>query len=832
MMRFLARAPIFSIVCLGVCFLLASPGAAAAQETSRVLGTVVDAETGMVLSAATIRVDNGERILAMLGTFILRLPPGEHRIVVELDGYIDSEIVLTVTAEDQDLDVELSRIAVLASVEVVATSSRATPAGAAVLEPDDVFNVAGGLDNVFRSLQLLPGVAAPEDFGGRLSVRGGGPDQNLTIMDGVEIHNPYRLFGVVSAFNPEVIDRFELTAGGFSARYGDRLSSLLVVDSRRGRPSFGGAATVSVTDANVVLEGDLPGRNGNSWLLTGRRTYYDLVASRITDSDFPSFADIQGRVDIGVGSGVLSLSGLRSREGADINIDDEEEGNQARALQDANNDLVSVRYVAPLGRSGTSQTVASWYENQDFLDFDGSFRNEARRSNTPDVGSFDSSDVIFRREVYVRDWALRQDFTLPVGRTHLVNTGFEIHSLTTGTRFISEGDRNEQEANGSSIRGGAGLPDEIDSQLNGVRAGIWIEDALLLSDRFTLTPGIRFDYSGANERGTVSPRLAAEYLIDTRTRLRAAGGLYTQSPGYEKLLQADYFIDLSNAADKGIVHQQAWHALVGAQRELAGGFSLTVEGYYKTYADLILGRLETEAEQQARVDRYDFPEELQGSVPTAPIITSNPSNGGRGRSYGLDLFLLKRPTGTRGLYGWLSYTLGKSDQDAYGRTFAFDYDRRHALNLVANYRFGDKWEFGMTGRWASGFARTAPLGLRVAATEDPDHDPASGSLPSLIPATDLDGNLIYAVDYGDVSNLNSGRLPYYGRIDARLTFRPGGAASRWEVFVEVLNALNRDNAGELEPSLVYNPDGPLPTLVETPSQSLPLVPSFGVRFRF
>ncbi len=102
------------------------------------------------------------------------------------------------------------------------------------MAPVEVLRTPGALDNVFRTLQTLPGVAATEEFGSRLAVRGGSPDQNLTVMDGVEVHDPYRLFGLTSAFNPETIQRFDLATGGFSAKYGDRLSSLLSVENRDG----------------------------------------------------------------------------------------------------------------------------------------------------------------------------------------------------------------------------------------------------------------------------------------------------------------------------------------------------------------------------------------------------------------------------------------------------------------------------------------------------------------------------------------------------------------------------------------------------------------------
>ena len=116
---------------------------------------------------------------------------------------------------------------------VVAPAPAAAPATQEVA-PVQVLRTPGALDNVFRTLQTLPGVTATEEFGSRLAVRGGSPDQNLTVMDGVEIHDPYRLFGLTSAFNPEIIQRFELATGGFSVKYGDRLSSLLLVENRDG----------------------------------------------------------------------------------------------------------------------------------------------------------------------------------------------------------------------------------------------------------------------------------------------------------------------------------------------------------------------------------------------------------------------------------------------------------------------------------------------------------------------------------------------------------------------------------------------------------------------
>ena len=146
-------------------------------------------------------------------------------------------------------------------VTVTGTSVPASPSPATIgVSPLEARSVAGAGENIFKTLQTMPGVNAVADFDSRLSVRGGGPDQNLTIMDGVEIHAPFRLFGVTSAFNPETVQNFELTAGGFGAKYGDRLSSILLVENREGTPAarLRATAALSMSDANVVGRAGCP----------------------------------------------------------------------------------------------------------------------------------------------------------------------------------------------------------------------------------------------------------------------------------------------------------------------------------------------------------------------------------------------------------------------------------------------------------------------------------------------------------------------------------------------------------------------------------------------
>mgnify|MGYP000443893158 CR=1 FL=1 len=135
-------------------------------------------------------------------------------------------------------------------------------------------------------------------------------------------------------------------------------------------------------------------------------------------------------------------------------------------------------------------------------------------------------------------------------------------------------------------------------------------------------------------------------------------------------------------------------------------------------------------------------------------------------------------------------------------------------------------------RWERTSGRTAPLGLRVAGEADATDRDRDGNRTELVPAVDAAGRLVYGVNYGGVSNLNNARLPVFARVDLRATWRPRGAQGRWEAYLEVVNLLNRKNAGALSAELAYDPASDRPQLIETRDQSIPRFPTVGLRFRF
>ncbi len=214
------------------------------------------------------------------------------------------------------------------------------------------------------------------------------------------------------------------------------------------------------------------------------------------------------------------------------------------------------------------------------------------------------------------------------------------------------------------------------------------------------------------------------------------------------------------------------------------------------------------------------------------MITADPVNEGRGRAYGFDVFLARRPTSSETrLTGWLTYTYTSANRRAYGRTYPFEYEQPHSLSLVANFRATQRLELSLTGRFASGFPRSTPRGLYVTGVWDSADVDGDGVTDEIVPERDLNGGLVYAIDYGGVENLNRARQPWYGRLDFRATFVPRWGKGRWRFYVDVINLLARDNGLERD-ELAYDSAGSVPKIVTLKDSGFPLMPSFGIHVRF
>jgi hypothetical protein len=731
------------------------------------------------------------------------------------------------------------------SVEVTAPASAEDSPAIIPISPRQVASVAGGAEDVFRVVATLPGVVSANFFQGRMAVRGGDPDENLTVVDGVEIHNPFRLAGTIAAFNPDTIEKFDFSSVVFPARFGDRLSSLLLVETRdgtRGSP-FNGSAGLSLTNASVTLEGRLPKRLPGSWLVSGRRTYYDVVAERFTDSDLPGFEDLYLKAAVEPRPGTrLSFLGLAGRESAEVSFAYPSFGQeQAGQLHSAN-----ALFVATARRAFTPRTaarvVASYYSTSE----DMSGTNER-----------DGDLLAVRRAVRIRDLALRPELTLSAGRSNTVELGAEWHRLASRWAWEVTGleptDAWQQSADGGPTVWGQGLTTPVDSILDSQRGALWATGSFALARNLTLEPTARIERSSVNASTLFAPRVAATWQLDGATRARLAAGIVGQSPGYEKVLQSEYFVELGWPASRGglpvsgpegegstpppetpgqgsgppvgpggapgqdasgfvtslrgLDTERSIGALLGLERQLKPGLTLRAEAFYRRFDRLIVGRLETDEERRARLARYDFPEALAGELPTDPQITRFPVNGGRGRAYGFDLYL-SRAAGR--VTGWVAYSYGLSVRSTHGHWHPADFDCRHALSLVGELALSRTWRVGTTARVATGLPAT-PGRARLAVAPDVADLDGDGNREELIPIRNSDGTFEIARHQapGDLALLNSARHSPYARIDVRTTWNP--RRGRWHLYLDVINVLN------------HKVDD---------YRMMPLIPSIGVHTRF
>jgi TonB-dependent Receptor Plug Domain len=714
--------------------------------------------------------------------------------------------------------------------------------GVQVLGGRDVRDIAGGFDNAFRTLTALPGVVPADELGSRMAVRGGAPDQNLTIMDGIEVHNPFRLVvpaedlalvGLASTFNPDIVDRVEFHPGAFDVGYGDRLSSVLVVSNREGSQATAlqGAFSMNLGSASLTLEGRLPKGADGSWLVSARRSYLGALAQPIANTTVPTFTDVHARATWLPRPGRrLSVVALGGRERLRPPRDAAADAGASAAADDA---LLGVTFETSLGRRGLWRSVASYSRFSDTLDaFERSLDN-SRGANSPEsIASGGSLAFVATRRIGVADFALRQDVWFAPSARHQINIGVDVHDLDTRWMWDLTGDRNLHQANGSSLRLGAALPRRLDSDRRTRRTAAWIAHRWHAA-RLAVEPGVRLDYSTLTGRRVVSPRLGVTAALSGGWQLDGAIRLHAQSPGYEKMLQSDYFVNLSEEVSLGLKPERALQAVAGVQRAWPLGFTVRVETYYKRYTDLLGGRLETDAESTARLDDYDVPVELWPYVRRAAEITTAPVNDGRGYAYGVEAFVSRKSAPGSPLAGWVSYSFGRSRRTEYGVTRPFDYDRRHAVTAAGALRLGPRWDLSLTARVASGLPRTPSRGVRLSLVEDAADVDGDGNRAEKRPLLDATGLPVFQPDYGDVSNLSRARLPHFARVDARLTYRPPWAGERWAFYLDVVNLLNSRNITQIDTQLVYDPGAVRPRLLEVAhDRGIPLFPSIGVRFWF
>jgi hypothetical protein len=824
-------------------------------QTGKLKGRVTDGSSPIPSVNIIILNINFGTASEMNGTYeITGIPAGNYEVRFSAIGY-DSETYDVEIEPDKitKLNVELEAKAIeLQAVEVTDVKrqdQRDTRTSLIDLNPKDAKTLPGAVEDVFRTLQSLPGVLAPNDFSSQLIVRGSGPDQNLIILDDVEVFNPYRLYGVVSMFNPDAVEDVNLISGGFPAKYGDRLSAVLDVTNKEGTTSkaLSGNVNISIVDANIVLEGKNPFNLRGSWLFNTRRTYYDLIiepfvknAGLVDDNtSFPNFYDVQGKIVIGPYSGHKFLfNGILSRDAVDVVSGEKRETPDSVGVYNVtNNDLISAAWHYAPNPNVLNKVVLSWYRNNGTTDFDSqildpSLNRNAFENTIPDTLAPYLLRFSFGGDFIYRKYSVDDKFTY-ILKDHILDAGAGADFMQTTINFTFNLDDQLKAILNSNPQFRSALNDIKDVR-NYNRYRSYIQDNFRISERFTIQPSLRLDYYDILEKAYIAPRLSLSYAFDQLTTLRAVWGLYYQSPGYEKLRDQGILYDLSDRYTNELAAEKATHYVLGLERWLSGEWSVRVEGYYKDFDNLYIP-------QKLQGSRF-FTETIPGKDPrfasgwTLPAtfsgdsLTQIPINGTNGEAYGFEFFLAKKNT-FRGssLSGWISYTLAYADRYEDGVKYPFNFDQRHTVNIVLNYQLNSWLEFGVRWQYGTGFPISQPAGVKPRIIlEDQDLD----GIPEtpVIATRNINNNggenpVIFDIDFAD-RKLNS-RKPIYHRLDVRINAFADWWDLDWVIYLDVINVYNRSNVIGYD----YYVNDDLSLGRETTTM-LPIIPTLGFSVRF
>ena len=813
-------------------------------------------ETGTI--TGTVMLDNGDPAagaIVMLekskfgattteeGTFLLAdVPVGFYTLVVRLVGYEQREpVAVRVRANDtaivsitlRENEIELSQVLVTGSRRQSAEDTRPS---VTTMTPKEAKYLPGAAEDVLRGLQALPGVTSVSDFSSQLVIRGSGPDQNLIMMDGFEVINPYRLYGVVSMFNPETVSDISLQTGGFAAQYGDRLSAVIDVKNREGRSDvpFAAKLNFSLTNMNLIAEGALP-FDGSSYLLSLRRTYYDLILgpvlkkAKLVDGDvaLPNFRDVQFRASVPLDeTNKVILNALTSRDGVSVISGAERDRADSVNLFDKSyNTMVGGTWQFTPSDDFLLTTQLSWYRNEGAGAFDGTFVDPAQNSGT--IGRTDTVNIRFVRfgvdYGFTYDKASFQQRLLWNAGRHTLEAGYGVDFLRTDfTRYFDI----DQDLKNMIAQMGRVVPTDDTETLHFQRYNLYLQDRIAIGDRLFVQPGLRADfYPFIKTKVNVAPRLNVSYKLNDLTTVRAAYGIYYQSPGMEKQNSFQSRLAFSDANLKTLDAENAEHFILGFDRMVTPSWQFKAEAYYKKFSNVIVPqKLQGSRWLSTRTAEDIF--SVRGW--TRPVrvasdsLTPFPVNDATGESYGFEILFQKiRSLPSDRFSGWISYALSRAERLRDGRRTAFLFDQRHAMNVVGEYKFAEKWDLGLRFTLRSGRPYTLALGVKPRVIQVT----TSSGIDSVFIQTDRKGKVILDVDYEN--DAYSGRLNLYHSLDVRLTTYPSWWGLNWAIYLDIQNVLNHTN----EQTRTYYIDA-TGNLRSRTINGIPIFPSLGLSIAF
>ena len=660
-----------------------------------------------------------------------------------------------------------------------------------------------GEKDVFKVLMLMPGVQSANEGTSGMYVRGGGPDQNLIILDGATIYNASHLLGFFSIFNGSAVKSVELIKGGFPARFGGRLSSIVDVNMKEGnKTSYHGEGGIGILSANVMVEGPIV-KNKSSFMISGRRTYFDILAAPIiaviSDGEGGGgyfFYDINAKFNYDFGDkNKLYVSGYFGRDKFYMKMNDSYE-----------------KYKAGMyWQNGTA--TARWnhlFSNKLFSNLSFIFSNY-------DMDIYMDQEYKLDNEIFTMDYISSiQDYTLKYDLSFLPNPN---HTILIGAMFTYHKFKPGAFAMKSNIY----LEDNIDktSKIHSLEYAVYAEDEIKIGNKFKVNPGVRLvGYSTVKGKSYFSaePRLNASYNFLSNFAIKASYAMMQQSVHLLSTSTIGLPTDLWLPSTDKIRPQRSHQMALGLAYDLKKPqLSFSIEGYYKKMNNVLAYR---------EGSSFMLGGLLDGDVIADTLNWEKDIVQGQAWSYGVE-FLVRRTVGK--FSGWIGYTLSWTEQQFdelnFGNKFPARYDRRHDLSIVLMYSPTPKINLSISWVYATGNAVTMPQHIY------PAHGIAM-DIRNLFFNDEYHWDVYYNTveSYGERNNV---RMEPFHHLDIGIQFikkHKKNWESIWEI--SVYNVYNRKNAFFYMIDTEYNEQTFESYYVLKKISIFPIIPSFSYSFRF
>lgn len=732
-------------------------------------GYIQDLDTGEPLIGASVfdtRSGKGA-ISNEYGFYSLTLPADSVILRASYVGYQSMEFRLN-ASDNQQFMINMKASLVLDEVEITASDleriEEQTQMSAIDVSMQKVkaLPVFLGEKDVLKTIQLLPGVQSGSEGSSGIYVRGGGQDQNLILLDGVPIYNASHLFGFFSVFNADAINSAKLIKGGFPARYGGRLSSVIDIRMKEGNmKEFHSEGSVGIVSSKLTLEGPIV-KDKTSFIVSGRRTYLDLLARPLislaqrnreekTDGGY-YFWDLNAKINHKFSensrlfaSGYFGRDRFFAENEDNYTIDNErfEETNSNNLRW--GNAILALRWNKIINPKLFVNVTGTYSQYK----FDIGFENQSvvNRNDTTRNESFGFSYLSG-----INDWSAKVDFDYHPSANHAIKFGGgnTYHTFTPGVNQFQL-----NEANTTPIDTTFGSAQQFAHE-----HWVYIEDDWKISNRFKVNAGLHASGFQVKDKWYTSlqPRVSARFLLDDKSSIKASYARMTQflhlltNPSIG--LPTDLWVPVTDQ----VAPQQSHQVALGYARTLPEGFQITVEGYYKDMTGLI--------DYKEGTSFVGSGDDWQSKVVF-----------GKGNSYGAEVLLEKKLGKTSGWVGYtLSWTNRQFDDLNFGEPFPYIYDRRHDIGVAVTHKFNENVDVGLV--WVYGTGNAITLGQ--------ERYLGIGNLGT----PDLLGGL---QELEHIGQRNNYRMPSYHRLDLGVNLHKQKKKYKRTWSIGVYNAYSRQN---------------------------------------